>query len=106
MCIDGLRNNVIEADNETETAGPHNPHNNAFFSKETPLTSELKGTCVLLLVLNQSVSGNSCCVIYLQASTTTCNSAAIALLVNTLNISHASGNTIVCFLIHAVMLFT
>eukprot|EP00953_Heterococcus_sp_UTEX-ZZ885_P015560 8759-Heterococcus_DN1.PRE.2 len=39
---DGLRNNVIEADNETETAGPHNPHNNAFFSKETPLTSELK----------------------------------------------------------------
>jgi Cu2+-containing amine oxidase len=43
ICIDGLRNNVIEADNETETAGPHNPHNNAFFSKETPLTSELKG---------------------------------------------------------------
>jgi Copper amine oxidase, enzyme domain len=52
MCIDGLRNNVIEADNETETAGPHNPHNNAFYSKEQPLTSELKGAYLILPVSN------------------------------------------------------
>ncbi|KAG5190137.1 hypothetical protein JKP88DRAFT_352796 [Tribonema minus] len=42
MCVDGLRNTVVEVDNHSETAGPHNPHNNAFYPQETVLESELK----------------------------------------------------------------
>lgn len=40
---DGLSGNrVVELNAEKESPGPHNPHNNAFFYRETVLESELK----------------------------------------------------------------
>ena len=40
MSVDGDQNTVMECDTVAETMGPDNPHGNAFYVQETPITTE------------------------------------------------------------------
>jgi primary-amine oxidase len=42
MCVDGIRNSVVEVATETDELGPDNPHGNAFHAVERPLRTELE----------------------------------------------------------------